>query len=219
MQPDDSVLYAVIAIAIIVFSCVVHEVSHAWVAYRLGDPTAFLQGRLTLNPIVHIDPIQSILMPALFYITTNGTFIFGGARPVPIDPSRFRRPAEGLALSALAGPVSNFLMAVAAAAVAGILNPRAPAGSINDFLIERVLIPFYLTNVFLGVFNLIPIPPLDGSRVLRFFLHPETRHAYDSFGSVGLVLLIFLMATGILNPVFIPVQVFAGRFFNLLQFQ
>lgn len=214
---DTPVFFAVIGIGIILLSCTVHEYAHGWVAYKLGDPTAYLEGRLTLNPISHIDPFFSILLPAVLYHSTGGAFVFGGARPVPINHLRFRNPTQGLALSSLAGPMANFGLALSGLAMAVVLKSSRPEeGSLNQFVIDRVLIPWYFTNILLGAFNLIPIPPLDGSRILRAFLHGESRRVYDSMERFGLFLLIGLMFFGLLNPVIEPVQEAAYQFMKMV---
>ncbi|HYQ47611.1 MAG TPA: site-2 protease family protein, partial [Thermodesulfovibrionales bacterium] len=152
-----------------------HEVSHGYVAYRLGDPTAKLLGRLTLNPIAHIDLFGTIIMPILLYTLTDGRFMFGYAKPVPINPMNFRKPREGMAISAAAGPITNILLAFGSFLIMQILIPLGSV--IPDTFAETVLKPVILIltasiywNVVLGVLNMIPIPPLDGGRVLTGLL-------------------------------------------------
>ena len=162
---------------IVVVSLSLHELAHAYVAWRLGDPTAKEQGRLTLNPIAHLDPLGT-LMFALTALLAGVPF--GWAKPVPVDPRYFRRPKEGMALVAVAGPAMNFVLALVALAVlrhAG-LDGRA----------FEVVALAYLVNVILGLFNLIPIPPLDGSRIVGVLMDNATYARWISLHAVGMLI-------------------------------
>ncbi len=162
---------------IVVASLSLHELAHAYVAWRLGDPTAREQGRLTLNPIAHLDPLGT-LMFALTALLAGVPF--GWAKPVPVDPRYFRRPKEGMALVAVAGPAMNFVLALAALAVlrhAG-LDGRA----------FNVVALAYLVNVILGLFNLIPIPPLDGSRIVGVLMDNATYARWIALDAVGMLI-------------------------------
>ena len=162
---------------IVVASLALHELAHAYVAWRLGDPTAKEQGRLTLNPIAHLDPLGTLM----FALTALLAGIpFGWAKPVPVDPRNFRRPKEGMALVAVAGPAMNFLLALGALAVVrhAELDGRA----------LRVVALAYLVNVVLGLFNLIPIPPLDGSRVVGVLMDNATYARWVALDAVGMVI-------------------------------
>ena len=162
---------AIFQIAIVMFSVVVHEVAHGVAADKLGDPTARYQGRLTLNPIPHLDPFGSIFLPLL--LTLSGSpFLLGWAKPVPYNPFNFRRGGKwGEAIVAFAGPASNFLIALVMALLirAELFPPEMTA----------VLFLVLFINVLLGIFNLIPIPPLDGSKVLSALLPSAMQRAYD----------------------------------------
>ncbi len=170
--------FFVLTLPILLIVITVHEFSHALVADRLGDPTPRLAGRLTLNPVAHIDPIGFLMLLIVR---------FGWAKPVPINPYNFRNPRTGALLVSLAGPVSNFLFAW----VVAIVFRTMPIGS---DLLAQVLSYTIFINLALGVFNLIPIPPLDGSHVLEFFLPPhryEIMQQLEQYGFMILILIIF----------------------------
>ncbi len=176
-----------ISLVILVFSAVFHEVAHGWVADRLGDPTARLLGRLTLNPIPHIDPLMSVLLP-LVLILTGSPVIFGAAKPVPVDPFNLRDGRRDMALVSLAGPITNFLIA----AIAAFFLKFVIISLGNPLLIELVFRIVQL-NLLLGIFNLIPIPPLDGSKVFALFLPSDTAKGYLSMGTFGMFIIFFLL--------------------------
>jgi Zn-dependent protease len=178
----NGILDAAIFIALLIVAVMLHEVSHGLVARRLGDRTAEAAGRLTLNPLRHIDPFGSVLLPAL--LALSGSPVFGWAKPVPVNPRVFRRPMEGMALTALAGPVSNLGLALVAGRV---LLPFT-----TGFLADLVW-AFGLINVVLAVFNLLPIPPLDGSRMLPLFLNERLRAAYAKIEPYGFLILFALL--------------------------
>jgi Zn-dependent protease len=175
---------------VIVFSAIIHEYSHGWMADQLGDPTAKYAGRLTLNPLKHIDPIGSILLPLLLIPTG---FLFAYAKPVPYNPYNLKDQKWGPVKVALAGPLSNFLLAF----VFGLVIRFAPVADMAQFLYIIVY-----ANVVLGVFNLVPIPPLDGSKVL-FALLPDNavqvRGLLEQYGFIILIIFIFSLSH-ILTP-------------------
>lgn len=144
---------------IIIFSSIIHEYSHGWMAYQLGDPTAKMEGRLTLNPLVHIDPFGTVALPLILLLTAN-TFI-GYARPVPFNPMNLKNPKRDTALVGLAGPSSNLFMALALGLIVRFFGNLGFMAMISPFLKFVVII-----NIWLALFNLIPLPPLDGSRIL-----------------------------------------------------
>ncbi len=190
-----------VAIAVAIFLLVgfpVHEFAHALVAFRLGDGTAKLFGRLTLNPIVHFDPLGGTLL-ALTFLASGGQFGFGWAKPTPVNPSNLDGGHRGEALVAAAGPVSNLIMAAAAALPLRYLlaNP-ALAVQVPDLVIQT-LVMFINLNLILMVFNLVPIPPLDGSKVLFAFLPPRTvwqwRPVLEQYGFI-LILFLFFFPPG-----------------------
>lgn len=177
------------SIAIVVFAITTHEAAHAWVADRLGDPTARLMGRITLNPLPHIDLMLTIVLPIMLLITTG--MAFGGAKPVPVQVHRMRNPMRGMALVAIAGPASNFLQALL---WSGVMSAFLHAG-IWDFDARglSILVTGIIINVVLMAFNLVPIPPLDGSRVVFYFLNHEARKVYSRFERHGLLIILGLI--------------------------
>jgi Zn-dependent protease len=179
---------ALISLVILIFSAILHEIAHGLVAERLGDPTARLLGRITLNPKSHIDPIMTIILPLVLYIVTHGSFIFGGAKPVPVDPFNLREPKKDMALVSLAGPLTNFLIAFTAALAFNLLKPFIGSQIIIDIFIYIVFI-----NLILGVFNLVPFPPLDGSKIFAMFLPDDLAKKYLSIGAFGIAILFFVM--------------------------
>lgn len=178
---------AVIAIIILIFSAILHEIAHGFVAERLGDPTARLLGRLTLNPVPHIDPVMSILIPLLL-ILGGSPVIIGGAKPVPVDPFNLREPKKDMALVSLAGPLTNFLIAFTVAFAFKFVAPF-----INDLFLISIIYTIVQLNLLLGIFNLIPVPPLDGSKIFALFLPEEFSKTYLNIGSLGIFILFFLL--------------------------
>jgi Zn-dependent protease len=188
----------------VLVSLTVHEAAHAWTADRLGDPTARLLGRVSLNPIVHIDPIGTILLPLL--AAYSGLPIIGWAKPVPVNVSRLRHHRRDFMIVAAAGPISNLLQAIVAAAVVRALFAGGVDGLAIDILIAAVRI-----NLLLAFFNLIPIPPLDGGNVLAGLLPARAAATFDAVRQFGFVLLYVLMLTGILSSLIIPPTRFFGE--------
>ena len=196
----------------VIFAITVHEVAHGWVAKKYGDNTAFNLGRLTLNPLKHIDLFGTIILPGLLLVTGTG-FIFGWAKPVPVDPRNFKRPLQDMAFVALAGPVSNLLMAVFWALIArlGVL-----IGAGNEALSHPLIysgVAGISINLVLALINLLPIPPLDGSRILTGILPNYWAWQYNRLERYGFIILLLLLYTKILNvmleyPLFIAQKVF-----------
>jgi len=186
-------LIGIIKIVILVYSAILHEIAHGYVAYRLGDPTAKLRGRLTLNPISHIDPYMTVLIPLLLLIT-GSPIIFGGAKPVPVDPFNLRDGIKDLSLVSLAGPLTNIVLAILGSVLLHIFYPGFRlTDALNHDLGSAIFATIVLINLFLAVFNLVPIPPLDGSKVFSLLLPPKQAAAYMSLGSVGMIFLMFLL--------------------------
>ena len=179
---------AVFVIAFLILSLGLHEAAHAFVANLRGDPTARDLGRMTLNQIVHIDPFLTIILPTMLALTTG--FIFGGAKPVPVNPTRLKHPNRDMMLVAIAGPATNFLLAL------GFMAARNAAlhfGYTENQLLVRVLEYSAFFNVILAVFNMLPIPPLDGSRVLSWILPPGLREPYVSLERFGMIIVLFAL--------------------------
>lgn len=173
-------------VTILIFSAILHEVMHGVAAEQLGDPTPRRAGRLTLNPLPHIDPVMSIFVPTLL-ILSGSPIIFGAAKPVPINPLSFKEGKKDMALVALAGPFTNILIAIGASLLIRILPPFS--GFFDSFLHGLV---FY--NLLLGIVNLIPIPPLDGSKFISFILPTKIALSYLSLEPFGIFILFFLLA-------------------------
>ncbi len=214
-----------IRVLVLLFSVVVHEVAHGWTAYRLGDPTAYERGRLTLNPIPHIDPVGSIIVPALLALT--GTIIFGWAKPVPVHPGRLNNPQNDHPKVAVAGPVSNlilaFLFALALGVTVGIGG--MPGGHGSEPALNRFLFNLFqfgvMINVVLALFNLLPLPPLDGSWILSRFLPAEMRARYENLRRYGMLIVVgflLLMRYTVFGDVMLGgVMNVAGLYFKLTE--
>jgi Zn-dependent protease len=199
----------------VVFAITVHETAHGWVAKKYGDNTASLLGRLTLNPIKHIDILGTIIIPGLLLLTGTG-FIFGWAKPVPVDARNFKKPLHDMAIVALAGPVSNLLMALGWAIIARI-------GVTIGASAENVSLPLVYTgiagisiNLVLALINLLPIPPLDGSRILTGLLPHRLAWQYNQLEKYGFIILLILLYTKILNVILAyPMYLAQNLFFSI----
>ncbi|MEZ4414298.1 MAG: site-2 protease family protein [Gemmatimonadota bacterium] len=199
---------AVLVVAVLIGSVVLHELGHAWVADREGDHTARNQGRITLNPISHLDPVGSVLLPLLLFLSTQGTAVFGWARPVPVQPANFRHPVWSDLKVSLAGIAANLLLVpVGTLLVIGALKAEPLLGvRLADGVVFAGTLVIQI-NLTLAVFNLLPIPPLDGSHVLYHLLPRRARAAYrslDRFGLLALMVLLLLVPDA-LDVVFWPV--------------
>lgn len=177
----------IIGFIIFIYSIILHEIAHGLAAERLGDPTARLSGRLSLNPISHIDPIMSVLVP-LFLILSGSPIVFGSAKPVPIDPYNFKNPRKEMGLVGLAGPATNLVIAIILSAVARIFIQFMPHSAVLDILKTGAQI-----NIILAIFNLIPVPPLDGGRVLAAILPDSYSDALASIENFGILIVLFLL--------------------------
>lgn len=195
-----------ILLVILVFSAIVHEVSHGIAAEKFGDDTARDMGRITLNPIPHIDPYGSILLPALL-LFLNSPIVFGAAKPVPVNFNNLRPRKLGMAVVSLAGPLSNFALAILGA----IIIKLGLSNSIADPILSQVI----LINIVLGTFNLIPIPPLDGSKIIAAFLPDELMYTILSWERFGFLLVIIFLLLGWLEKILLPVIYFFSSLFGL----
>jgi len=191
---------------VLIASLSVHEAAHAWAADRLGDPTARQLGRLSLNPVVHIDPIGTVLFP-LIAMMTNVPLI-GWAKPVPVDTRHLRHPKRDFAIIAAAGPISNLTMAAIGAVIFAWLPDAAPGDIAARALtrpLDTLLLEFIQLNVLLAVFNMIPVPPLDGGNVLIGVLPHAGGRVVEQLRPYGFLVLYALMLTGFLSRVMMPV--------------
>jgi Zn-dependent protease len=188
---DNAFVDAALFIAILIPSVILHEVAHGWVASRLGDPTARNAGRLTLNPVKHIDPFGSVLLPAMLALARQN--VFGWAKPVPVNPARFDRPVGGMAVTALAGPATNLLIAIAIGRLGPFIEVDGQVFRTADGLLTDILIGLLVVNAALAVFNMLPIPPLDGSRLVPLVLPPEGRRIFAQISQYGFIILILLL--------------------------
>lgn len=180
----------------LLFAITVHETAHGWVASKCGDPTAKLLGRLTLNPLKHIDPIGTIIVPAILF--SLGGFVFGWAKPVPVTWQNLKNPRRDMAFVAVAGPLANLMMALLWVVIAKI------AEGFNTIPIIYMAQVGISINLVLMLLNLLPIPPLDGSRVVASFLSPAMAYQFNKLEIYGFLILVLLLASGILGRILGP---------------
>lgn len=204
---NDSILQFIILAPPLLLALTVHEFAHGYVASRLGDPTAQALGRLTLNPLKHLDPLGTLA----FFV-----FHFGWAKPVPVNPAYFKDPQKDMLWVALAGPATNLALAVISALMVKtvvLLAQSIPYSAMGEAILvplNSTLIASVWINLVLGIFNFLPIPPLDGSRILAGILPPDLARFYASIERYGFVLLIILAASGVLSKLIIPLINFAN---------
>lgn len=199
MEPDNIVFRVATWLIPLVFAIVLHEISHGWVANFFGDPTARRKGRLSLNPLRHVDPVGTIALPLI--LAVSGAPVFGWAKPVPVVARRMRNPRLHMMLVAVAGPGMNLLLAVLAAFAIALLSWFAPGDGIGWQFLSLNLINFLVINIFLAVFNMLPIPPFDGGHVVEGLLPRPLAARYKKLGRFGFPILIFLL---VLLPILSP---------------
>lgn len=193
------IITILIGLPVLIFSAILHEIAHGYVADKFGDPTARLMGRLTLDPRKHIDPFLSIILPLLL-IVSHSPVIFGGAKPVPIDPYNLREGRKDVALVSLAGPLTNVMLAIFATGLFHLLlfiTPLLPHDlyvAVAASLFAKFFVIVATYNMLLAIFNLLPIPPLDGSKIFALLLPEREAAAYLSLGQIGIFLLLILLA-------------------------
>lgn len=185
---SDTLQLALILIPCLVIAIVFHEVAHGWAALALGDPTAKEQRRLTLNPIRHVDPVGTLLVPGALALA--GAPVFGWAKPVPVDHSRLNNPRFGMMAVAAAGPATNVVLAAIGAIALGLLAPQTAATGV----VSQALFYFILINIFIAIFNLLPIPPFDGSHIVEGALPRRWARAYERLRPYGMLLFFGLVA-------------------------
>ena len=202
-------------IGVLLFALSFHEMAHAWAAYRLGDTTAKDEGRLTMNPIVHVDPIMTVLFPAIL-ILVGSPVVFGAAKPVPVNTSNLRNPKRDHMWIAAAGPASNVILATITIIVLNLVwQPLRVGAAMGEAWAEPAFLFLQMSlyiNLVLATFNMIPLHPLDGSWILSRFLSGNAATAYASLRPYGVFVLIFLMYTGVLWEFINPVMRFASMF-------
>lgn len=207
----EKIIYNIAVWAIpVLFAITIHEVAHGWMANKLGDGTARMLGRLSLNPIKHIDPFGTILLP-LILILIHSPIVFGAAKPVPVDARNFKNPRRDMAIVAIAGPLSNVAMAIFWVAIFFVSKQLVTDEAILLGMIKMALAGI-LINLVLFAFNLIPIPPLDGGRVLSGFMPPKISNLLDRIEPFGFFIVIGLVLLGAFQPIIVPVL---SMFLNL----
>lgn len=196
----------------LLLAIIFHEIAHGWVANRLGDPTAKQMGRLTINPVAHIDIFGTVIMPIILFVFSNGNFSFGYAKPVPVNPFNLRNPKRDMAIVSFAGPATNIILAAISILFALIVAALRISPLLPQFLSSTLLVPisqmlsFSVTiNIFLAAFNLIPIPPLDGGRVLTGVLPDRYAYSFSKIEPYGFMILFMLIILGITDYFVIPV--------------
>jgi Zn-dependent protease len=214
------ILSIVLSLFVLLFAITIHEASHGWSAMKMGDPTAYAAGRVTLNPLAHIDPIGTVILPIILVVF--GLPAFGWAKPVPVNPYNLRHPRRDNLWISLAGPAANLSAAAAALVLIRVLRILRPGvtGFLQSFFFLKQTFPrgffpleglalllFYvvLVNTYLAVFNLIPIPPLDGSGILSGLLSDSAAAVYDRIRPYGFILVMLLVYAGLLNVIIRPI--------------
>lgn len=192
-----------------------HEVAHGFAAYKCGDSTAKMMGRLTLNPIAHIDPVGTIIVPLMLFIFSKGTFIFGTAKPVPVNFYNLRHPRRDSALVSAAGPATNVIIAFLSIILLILIYKISTAFTFSSFVGQKIIIPINKMllysvsfNIFIAAFNLLPVPPLDGGRIVTSLLPAKHSYQFSKIEPYGILIVLILWFTGIARYIIIPIQLF-----------
>ena len=203
-MPEFTLVQKIIIYAVpILFAITVHEVAHGWMASKLGDQTARMMGRLTLNPLKHIDPVGTVIVPVFMLIFTP--FVLGWAKPVPVDWRNLRRPRQDMAWVALAGPGANLAMLCFWALLAKFIASTGFGNTQAALPLMAMALAGIFINIILMLLNMIPIPPLDGSRVVSAILPPRTALQYNRLEPYGIIIILVLLVTGVLGRFFLPI--------------
>jgi Zn-dependent protease len=211
---DDLIQTIAVYALPVLFAITLHEAAHAYAARYLGDSTAYVQGRMSINPLKHIDPFGTIIIPILLYIATGGSFLFGYAKPVPIDYGNLRKPKRDMAWVALAGPASNFVMALLWM-IFGIL---LVAAGVEEIFFIRMAEAGVLTNLVMFAFNLFPIPPLDGGRILTSMLPHRYAYKFAQIEPYGFFIVMGLVMLKVLYFWMLPVMSIANVALRLITY-
>jgi Zn-dependent protease len=217
---EDLLLKVVLFAPILLFSIIAHEIAHGYAALRQGDTTAYALGRLSWNPIKHIDPFMSILLPLFLLWASQGRMALAGAKPVPVNPRNYRNYKRGDIIVSLAGVATNFVIAIGCTiliALFGLLGRAIPALNDSFAILQVEMIIGVFLNMGLIAFNLLPIPPLDGSHVMKYLLPPAWSLRYQQLGFFGFVLLIVLMQTPFLSWWLRPASIVASALLGVVE--
>ncbi len=212
MDFASTVQHLIIAAIPILVAITFHEVAHGFVANKLGDPTAKMMGRLTLNPLAHIDPIGTVIVPVMLFILSNGAFIFGTAKPVPVNFYNLKRPRRDSALVSAAGPATNIMIAFFSILVYILIQVIFPPSSSSAFN-QKIITPLVIMvqysisfNIFIAAFNLFPVPPLDGGRIATSLLPTKYAYHFSKLEPYGILIVLALWFTGIAHYIIVPIQ-------------
>lgn len=215
MDPVSVVKDLLIAAIPILIAITFHEVAHGFVAYKCGDSTAKMMGRLTLNPIAHIDPVGTIIVPLMLFIFSKGTFIFGTAKPVPVNFYNLRHPRRDSALVSAAGPATNVIIALLSILLLVLIYKISIAFTSSAFIGQKIIIPLNKMlqysvsfNIFIAAFNLLPVPPLDGGRIVTSLLPAKHSYQFSKIEPYGIFIVLILWFTGIARYIIVPIQLF-----------
>jgi Zn-dependent protease len=213
MDIANTIQQVAIAFPAILLAIILHEIAHGYASLKLGDPTAKMMGRLTLNPIPHIDLLGTIILPIILLIITRGEFVFGYAKPVMSNPNNFRNPKADMAKSAAAGPIANLIIAAICMILLNHVTGLPPRFidelTVHNYFTQMLVVSVYI-NVLLAVFNMIPIPPLDGSRVLRGFLSWKNAELMDRIEPYGMLVILLLVIMHLTDYLIYPIKFIVG---------